>query len=76
MQIVQIVQIVHLNSFSFFCYSSLLLKDHFLTSDSASKHLKLQIGQLKISELRKRAETQLKDNFDIKDFHEVKVWDF
>ena len=73
----QIVQIVHLNSFSFFHYSSLLLKDHFLTSDStASKHLIIQIGQLKISELRKRAETQLKDNFDIKDFHEVKVWDF
>jgi len=30
-----------------------------------------KIGQLKISELRQRAEMQLKDNFDIKDFHEV-----
>jgi len=30
-----------------------------------------KIGQLKISELRQRAETHLKESFDIKDFHEV-----
>jgi uncharacterized protein (DUF885 family) len=29
------------------------------------------IGQLKIAELRKKAETQLGDRFDIRDFHEV-----
>ena len=31
----------------------------------------LQVGQLKISEMRQRAETELKEKFDIKDFHEV-----
>ena len=29
------------------------------------------MGQLKISEMRQRAETELKEKFDIKDFHEV-----
>ena len=34
----------------------------------------LQVGQLKISEMRQRAETELKEKFDIKDFHEVTHW--
>ena len=32
------------------------------------------MGQLKISEMRQRAETELKEKFDIKDFHEVTLW--
>ena len=34
----------------------------------------LKVGQLKISEMRQRAETELKEKFDIKDFHEVTHW--
>ena len=30
-----------------------------------------KVGQLKISEMRQRAEAELKEKFDIKDFHEV-----
>ena len=30
-----------------------------------------KVGQLKISEMRQRAETELKEKFDIRDFHEV-----
>ena len=32
------------------------------------------MGQLKISEMRQRAERELKEKFDIKDFHEVTLW--
>ena len=32
------------------------------------------MGQLKISEMRQRAERELKEKFDIKDFHEVTHW--
>ena len=32
------------------------------------------MGQLKISEMRQRAETELKEKFDIKDFHEVSLY--
>ena len=30
-----------------------------------------KVGQIKILELRKRAEDELGDNFDIRDFHEI-----
>ena len=33
-----------------------------------------KVGQLKISEMRQRAETELKEKFDIRDFHEVTLW--
>jgi uncharacterized protein (DUF885 family) len=33
--------------------------------------LSYKIGQLKILELRKKAQTELKDKFDIKKFHQI-----
>lgn len=33
--------------------------------------LSYKIGELKIRQLRKKAETELQDKFDIRDFHEV-----
>ena len=33
-----------------------------------------KVGQLKISEMRQRAEAELKEKFDIRDFHEVTLW--